>query len=88
MPLSKEALAGMAAHNSHKSEPCFNDNWNVANKTGTMRARHLVMSALDFKHGIYYGSMRNRRAAKQDLLDYVLYRADADLSAWAVTEEN
>lgn len=83
MKLSKEALAGIAAHNARKPEPVFNENWNAENKTGTRRARHLVMSALDFRYGICCGSMRNRKATKQDIIDFVLYRADADLSAWA-----
>lgn len=83
MTLTKEALEGITAHNAHKPEPCYNENWNKANKTGTLRARHLVMSALDFKHGICCGSMRTRKASKQDITDFVLYRSDADLSAWA-----
>jgi hypothetical protein len=82
LQLSREALAGLSAHNGHKPDPCYNENWNKANKTGTLRARHLVMSALDFRYGICCGSMRTRKAMKQDLVDYVLYRGDADLNAW------
>jgi hypothetical protein len=76
--------AGIAAHNGHKPEPCYNENWNAANKTGSLRARHLVMAALGFKHGICSGSMKHRKATKEIVTDYIMYSSNAEIKAWAV----
>lgn len=85
--LSKESLAGIKAHNAHRPEPSYNDNWNTANQTGTMRARYLCVAALTFKYGICAGSMKHRKATKQILSDYLLYSSKPELCDWACCKE-
>lgn len=85
--LTKEVHVAITAHNTYKPEPCYNENWNKEHKTGTMRARNLVMAALSYKHGICSGSMRTRKASKQTVIDYLVYHTDATVKEWAELEE-
>lgn len=86
MTLSTEALAGIRAHNTHKPEPCYNEQWNAANKTGTMRSRTLVTAALSFKYGMCARPMKLRKATEVILTDYLIYRNSPTL-AWAAEPE-
>jgi len=85
--LTTEALEGVKAHNAHKPEPCYNENWNSANHTGSMRARFLCVRALTAKYGICDGPMKYKRITKQLLLEHTLYQTSAETREWALKEE-
>lgn len=86
--LSAEVLEGIRAHNGRRPDACYNDNWNKAYKTGSIRARYLCTAALTSKHGICCGSMKIRRVTKQIIHDYLIGHASAEMKAWAYQAEN
>jgi hypothetical protein len=81
--LTPEVKEAIRAHNNRASEPCYNEHWNTANHTGTMRARYLVTCALTRKHGICCGSMKVRKATSALVVDYLV--GNSKDREWAFT---
>ena len=67
----RELLAAMKAHNAHKQDAVYNENYNAAYGLGSMQGRALCAHAAEAKHG-HAGD--KKRITKEDLLHYCISR--------------
>lgn len=88
MELTKEILDAMRAHNACKPDACYNENWNVANKTGTLRGRALCRAAVREKYGMCAGPESRRKVNKAMITDHIIYAGKQHTWAFSESERN